>query len=64
MAGRLVTVATYGNLIEAQLARSALESAGIRTLIVGEHTAGNFHYHMKSIPIFAVTCTAAAMSVA
>lgn len=51
MAGRLVTVATYGNLIEAQLAKSALESAGIRTLIVGEHTAGNFHYHMKSIPL-------------
>ena len=51
MAGRLVTVATYGNLIEAQLAKSALESAGIRTIIVGEHTAGNFHYHMTSIPL-------------
>jgi hypothetical protein len=51
MAGRLITVATYGNLIEAQLAKSALDSAGIRAIIVGEHTAGNFHYHMTSIPL-------------
>jgi hypothetical protein len=51
MAGRLVTVGTYGNLIEAQIAKSALESAGIRALIVGEHTAGNFQYHMKAIPL-------------
>jgi hypothetical protein len=51
MAGRLVTVASYGNLIEAQLAKSALESAGIHALIVGEHTAGNFHHHMPSIPL-------------
>ena len=51
MAGRLVTIPTYGNLMEAQIAKSALEAAGIRALIVGEHTAGNFHYHMKSIPL-------------
>jgi hypothetical protein len=51
MAGRLVTVATYGNLIEAQLAKSALEAAGIRSLIVGEHTAGNFHHHVTAIPL-------------
>jgi hypothetical protein len=51
MAGRLVTVATYGNLMEAQLAKSALASAGIRALIAGEHTAANFHYHMKAIPL-------------
>src|SRR5215510_9624258 len=43
MAGRLVTVATYGNLIEAQIAKSALEAAGIRALIAGEQ--------MKSIPL-------------
>lgn len=51
MPGRLVTVATYRNLMEAQLAKSALEAAGIRALIVGEHTAGNFHELMKSIPL-------------
>ena len=51
MAGRLVTVATYGNLIDAQLARSALEAAGIRALIVGEHTAANVHHHVAAIPL-------------
>jgi hypothetical protein len=51
MAGRLVTVATYGNLIEAQLAKSALEAAGIRAVIIGEHTAGNFHHHVTAIPL-------------
>ena len=51
MAGRLITVATYGNLIEAQLAKTALEAAGIRAIIIGEHTAGNFHHHMTAIPL-------------
>jgi hypothetical protein len=51
MAGRLVTVATYANLMEAQIAKSALDAAGIHALIVGEHTAGNFQHHMKSIPL-------------
>jgi hypothetical protein len=51
MAGRLITVASYGNLMEAQIAKSALEAAGIRALIIGEHTAGNFQYHVKSIPL-------------
>ena len=51
MAGRLITVGTYGNLMEAQVAKSALEAAGIRALIIGEHTAGNFQYHMKAIPL-------------
>ena len=51
MAGRLITIATYGNLIDAQLARGALEAAGIRAIIVGEHTAGNFHHHVTAIPL-------------
>lgn len=51
MPGRLITVATYANLMEAQIAKSALDAAGIRALIIGEHTAGNFQHHMKAIPL-------------
>jgi hypothetical protein len=42
MPGRLVTIGTYGNLVDAQVAKGALEAAGIRALIVGENVAANF----------------------
>src|SRR5947209_10102458 len=51
MPGRLVTIGRYGTIIDAQLAKSALEAAGIQAVIIGENTAANFHHHVMSIPL-------------
>jgi hypothetical protein len=39
MSDRLVTVSRYSHTHEAQIARSALQAAGIDAIVVGEHTA-------------------------
>ena len=37
---RLVTIATYWSPVEANLARNALDAAGVRAILVGEETVG------------------------
>jgi hypothetical protein len=39
MAGRLVTIATFGEITEAHIAQNALEAAGIKTAISDEDTS-------------------------
>ena len=41
MSDKLVTVTSFGNVVEAEIARNALEAAGVRAFLEGEATVGN-----------------------